>query len=59
MSFMSAEQWQQWYDVNKDQIFFTDVGGYMFLVAPDDYPVGQNYGNAIGALSPSYGARNQ
>lgn len=53
-SFNSPEQWKNWFDENKDQIFFTDVGGYKFLVAPEGYPVGQNIKNAVGALSPDY-----
>ncbi|MFC1761163.1 hypothetical protein ACFL6U_03685 [Planctomycetota bacterium] len=57
--FESTDQWQNWFDENKKQIFFTDVGGYKFLVAPDDYPVSQSYKNAIGALSPTYCSSEQ
>jgi hypothetical protein len=38
-SFQTAEQWQSWFDHNRDRIFFTDVGGYKFLVAPKGYPL--------------------
>lgn len=44
----SAEQWQQWFDENKDRIFFSDVGGYKFFVVPEGYPVGQKNQTAIG-----------
>ncbi len=55
-SFESAKQWKEWLDANKDRIFFTDFGGYKFMVRPEWYPVAQVYeGNLIGALSPSYG----
>jgi hypothetical protein len=36
-SFQSKAQWQTWFDENKDRIYFTDVGGYKFLVAPEGY----------------------
>ncbi|NQV32519.1 MAG: hypothetical protein HQ515_07485 [Phycisphaeraceae bacterium] len=35
----SQDQWQQWFIKNKDRIYFTDFGGYKFLVAPEGYPV--------------------
>ncbi|MHC4510241.1 MAG: hypothetical protein ACYTAO_15020 [Planctomycetota bacterium] len=44
----SAEQWQQWFNENKDRIFFSDVGGYKFFVVPEGYPVGQKNQTAIG-----------
>jgi hypothetical protein len=36
-SFASADQWQQWLTANRDRIFFSDVGGYKFFVAPKGY----------------------
>lgn len=36
-SFQRAEQWQSWFESNKDRIYFTDVGGYKFLVVPPGY----------------------
>jgi len=36
-SFASAEQWRQWLTANRDRIFFSDVGGYKFFVAPKGY----------------------
>lgn len=36
VSFETAPQWRQWFEVNEDRIFFTDVGGYKFLVAPEE-----------------------
>ncbi|GAG38064.1 unnamed protein product, partial [marine sediment metagenome] len=36
-SFSEPEQWQSWFDENKDRIYFTDVGGYKFLVIPPGY----------------------
>ncbi len=36
-SFETLDQWQSWFDGNKDRIFFTDVGGYKFLVTPEGY----------------------
>jgi hypothetical protein len=38
-SFPSTEQWRSWLEDNRDRIFFTDVGGYKFLVAPKGYPL--------------------
>jgi len=36
-SFQAANQWQQWLHNNRDRIFFSDVGGYKFLVVPKGY----------------------
>lgn len=36
-SFGSAEEWQSWFDSNRDRIYFSDVGGYKFLVIPEGY----------------------
>ena len=36
-SFQTPQQWQSWFDDNKDRIFFTDFGGYKFLVVPEGY----------------------
>jgi hypothetical protein len=36
-SFGSAEEWQSWFDSNRDRIFFSDVGDYKFLVIPKGY----------------------
>lgn len=36
-SFHTPQQLQSWFDENKDRIFFTDVGGYNFLVIPEGY----------------------
>jgi hypothetical protein len=41
MSFETPQQWQQWFGDNKDRLFFTDVGGYKFQVAPQGYAMGQ------------------
>jgi len=40
-------------------MFFTDVGGYKFMVAPKNYPVRQRCEGAIGALFPSYDIAGQ
>ena len=36
-SFQTPEQWWSWFERNKDRIYFTDVGGYKFLVVPEGY----------------------
>jgi hypothetical protein len=36
-TFRTPEQWQSWFEENKDRIYFTDVGGYKFLVVPQGY----------------------
>jgi hypothetical protein len=36
-SFQDAEDWRQWFQSNKDRIFFSDVGGYKFYVIPEGY----------------------
>ena len=46
--FSSSQQWRQWFDDNKDRIYFTDFGGYKFLVRPEGYPAGHQDQTAIG-----------
>ena len=36
-SFQNAEQWQSWFEDNKNRIFFSDVCGYKFFVIPEGY----------------------
>ncbi len=36
-SFREPEKWQSWFEQNKERIYFTDVGGYKFLVVPEGY----------------------
>lgn len=36
-SFESAEQWQSWFENNKDRTFFSDTGGFKFFVVPKGY----------------------
>jgi Disulphide bond corrector protein DsbC len=33
--FDDAKQWRSWLEANRDRLFFTDVGGFKFLVAPE------------------------
>ena len=35
--FTSAEQWESWFGHNKGRLFFTDCGGYKFMVVPEGY----------------------
>ena len=41
VSFETPQQWRQWFEANKDRIYFTDVGGYKFLVVPEGYLAGK------------------
>jgi len=36
-SFQNADGWKRWFGENRDRIFFSDVGGYKFLVTPEGY----------------------
>ncbi len=36
-SFEIAGDWKQWFESHRDRIFFSDVGGYKFLVIPKGY----------------------
>ncbi len=36
-SFQSADDWKRWFENNRDRFFFSDVGGYKFLVIPEGY----------------------
>jgi len=52
-SFDSPPQWRQWFETNRTRIFFTDVGGYKFLVAPEGYTIRQwDKGSAVQAVFP-------
>jgi hypothetical protein len=52
-SFDSSQQWRQWFEASRERIFFTDVGGYKFLVTPEGYTVGQKKkGSDAQAVSP-------
>jgi hypothetical protein len=33
--FADAKEWRDWLDKNRDRLFFSDVGGYKFFVAPE------------------------
>ncbi len=36
-SFETPEEWQEWFEKNRDRIYFSDVGGYKFRVVPEGY----------------------
>jgi len=36
--FDTAGQWRAWLDANRGRLFFSDVGGYKFFVAPTEKP---------------------
>lgn len=31
------DRWKEWFDRNRERIYFTDVGGYKFLIVPEGY----------------------
>jgi hypothetical protein len=36
-SFETPDEWFEWFERNRDRIFFSDVGGYKFRVVPEGY----------------------
>ncbi len=38
-SFATPGEWRAWFDKNRHRFYFTDVGGYKFMIAPGNYPV--------------------
>jgi hypothetical protein len=36
--FETASQWRTWLNANRSRLFFSDVGGYKFFVAPTEKP---------------------
>ncbi len=38
VSFATPDEWQAWFEANRDRIYFSDIGGYKFRVMPEDYP---------------------
>ncbi len=36
-SFQNTEEWKQWFENNRDRIYFSDMGGYKFFVVPEGY----------------------
>jgi len=51
-SFDTPQQWRQWFDENKDRLYFSDVGGYKFFVVPEGYLAARNSGTGT-SESPS------
>jgi hypothetical protein len=39
-TFETPQQWRQWFDENKNRLYFTDTGGYKFKVVPEGYLTG-------------------
>jgi len=37
LDFDTAAEWRQWHEASGERVFFSDVGGYKFLVAPAGY----------------------
>jgi hypothetical protein len=37
----TPQEWRAWFEKSRDRIYFTDVGGYKFLVVPEGYPARQ------------------
>ena len=37
-SLETPQAWRAWFEKNRGRIYFTDVGGYKFLVTPEGYP---------------------
>ncbi len=43
-TFETAEEWRNWYNTNKDKLFFTQSGGWIYMVDTDDeFEPGNNY----------------
>ena len=42
-AFDDPAAWRSWLDENRDRLFFTEVGGYKFVVVPPDYPVSTSW----------------
>jgi hypothetical protein len=36
-SFSKVQQWEEWLKASQGRIFFTDLGGYKFLIVPPGY----------------------
>ncbi|MBN2132455.1 MAG: hypothetical protein JW741_23335 [Sedimentisphaerales bacterium] len=43
VSFSTSQQWRQWFDGNRDGLYFSDVGGYKFFVVPEGYPTSTSF----------------
>jgi len=41
-SFETPLQWRQWFDENRNRLYFTDTGGYKFKVVPEGYLIGKD-----------------
>ena len=40
--FATPQEWRDWYETNKDRIFFTESGGWFFMVNTRDLSVPGN-----------------
>lgn len=53
LNYKTSEEWRSWYEKNKSKIFFTETGGYFFMVNSYDKDVeGNNYNRK--KTEPSY-----
>lgn len=44
LDYKTSGEWRNWYDKNKNRIFFTETGGYYFMVNTNDKSIeGNNY----------------
>lgn len=41
--FTTPGEWRNWYETNKDRLFFTEAGGWLFLVNTRDAVAGNDY----------------
>lgn len=42
LSYATPQEWRAWYDANKDRLFFTESGGFVFMVDTRDAQVAGN-----------------
>ncbi len=50
--FSSAQEWRAWLNTNRGRLFFTDVGGFKFMVAPQPPPVSAKAPSGRGVEQP-------
>lgn len=57
--FQTPDQWRNWFEKNRGRIYFSDVGGYKFLVVPEGYLSAKKGGRAAAATAPAAEATGQ
>jgi hypothetical protein len=56
LRYQTPKEWRTWFDANRSRLFFTQAGGFVFMVNTRDRSVpGNNYSTPVGSSVPEPG----